>query len=322
MVTKEAFQDPHKETVGWENFLGMTIGQAVVWASQNIDPKEVNPELTTSEPYVMGSHATCSGAWASGPEDYAPSEYQWGYNRMMTVEGLFGAGDTIGGTAHKFSSGSFTEGRIAGKAAVKYVNDMGKDQPQVSEAEYEGLKTIIYKPLENYQVGRNEIVAGTVSPSYLLPIHGLQRLEKIMDEYVGGIGAYYTTNEPLLTRGLELLTMLKEDLEHLGAEDLHQLQRAWELQHRVLTSEAVTQHTLFRHGNAVAGLLLSGRSSKAGRRRLALLHPVPLRPEFRDVGDGEGSGVSHRRLIARAFETPRFTGPAFSGLVFHERRLP
>ena len=52
MVTKEAFQDPHKETVGWENFLGMTIGQ-VVWASQNIDPKEINPELTTSEPYPM-----------------------------------------------------------------------------------------------------------------------------------------------------------------------------------------------------------------------------------------------------------------------------
>ena len=72
MVTKEAFQDPHKETVGWENFLGMTIGQAVVWASQNIDPKHINPELTTSEPYVMGSHATCSGAWASGPEDLRP----------------------------------------------------------------------------------------------------------------------------------------------------------------------------------------------------------------------------------------------------------
>ena len=41
----------------------------------------------------MGSHATCSGAWASGPDDYAPDEYQWGYNRMMTVEGLFGAGE-------------------------------------------------------------------------------------------------------------------------------------------------------------------------------------------------------------------------------------
>jgi adenylylsulfate reductase subunit A len=224
----------------------MTIGQAVVWASQNIDPKEINPELTTSEPYVMGSHATCSGAWASGPEDYAPAEYQWGYNRMMTVEGLFGAGDAIGGSAHKFSSGSFTEGRIAGKAAVKYVNEMGKEPPEVSEAEYEKLKQLIYQPLENYRIGRNEIVAGTVSPSYLLPLHGLQRLEKIMDEYVGGISANYTTNEPLLTRGLELLDMLREDLAHLGAEDLHQLQRAWELHHRVLASECVTQHTLFR----------------------------------------------------------------------------
>jgi len=229
MVTKEAFQDPHKETVGWENFLGMTIGQAVVWASQNIDPKHTNPELTTSEPYVMGSHATCSGAWASGPEDCAPDDYQWGYNRMMTVDGLFGAGDTIGGAAHKFSSGSFAEGQIAAKAAVNYVNDLGKNQPQVSEAEYEDLKK-----------------TGTVSPSYLLPLHGLQRLEQIMDEYVGGIGSHYTTNEPLLTRGLELLGMLKEDLDHLGAEDFHQLQRAWELQHRVLASESVTQHTMFR----------------------------------------------------------------------------
>ena len=61
-------------------------------------PRTTNPELTTSEPYVMGSHATCSGAWASGPEDLRPPEYHWGYNRMMTVEGLFGAGDAIGGT--------------------------------------------------------------------------------------------------------------------------------------------------------------------------------------------------------------------------------
>ena len=105
MVTKEAFQDPHLETVGWENFLGMTVGQAVVWASQNIDPKYTNPELTTSETYVMGSHATCSGAWVSGPEDIAPDDYYWGYNRMTTIDGLFGAGDTVGGSAHKFSSG-------------------------------------------------------------------------------------------------------------------------------------------------------------------------------------------------------------------------
>ena len=246
MVTKEAFQDPHKETIGWENFLGMTVGQAVVWASQDIDPKYTNPELTTSEPYVMGSHATCSGAWASGPEDVSPDEYYWGYNRMMTIDGLFGAGDALGGTAHAFSSGSFTEGRLAAKAAVQYIRDHAKDKIVISDKQIEDLREEIYRPLETYEVGRNEIVGGTVSPSYILPIQGLQRLEKLMDEYAGGIGVNYMTNEPLLLRGLELLKTIHEDFEYLGAEDLHQLMRAWELKHRAIASECVVQHTLFR----------------------------------------------------------------------------
>jgi adenylylsulfate reductase subunit A len=246
MHTQEALDTNEKEDIGWEDFLDMTIGQAVVWASQNIDPKETPSELITSEPYVMGSHATCSGAWASGPEDCAPADYQWGYNRMTTVEGLFGAGDTIGGSAHKFSSGSFTEGRIAGKAAVKYVRDHAGDPPRVDEQQVERLRHAIFQPLETFEIGRNEIVAGSVAPGYISPLHGLQRLEKIMDEYVGGVSMFYVTSEPLLNRGLELLRMLKEDLDYLGADSLHQLQRAWELHHRVLTAEAVTRHTLFR----------------------------------------------------------------------------
>jgi adenylylsulfate reductase subunit A len=262
MVTKEAFQDPHLEEVGWENFLGMTVSQAVVWASQDIDPKYINPELTTSEPYVMGSHATCSGAWCSGPEDLSPDEYQWGYNRMMTVEGLFGAGDAIGGTAHAFSSGSFTEGRLAAKAAVKYVKDLRNETMTVSDGQIDGFKQAVYKPLENYKVGRNEIVGGTVSPSYLLPIQGLQRLEKAMDEYVGGISVNYMTNDKLLARGIELLNIMEEDFEHLGAEDLHQLQRAWELKHRLLTSQSVAQHTLYREETRWPGYYYRGDHMK------------------------------------------------------------
>ena len=262
MVTKEAFQDPHKETVGWENFLGMTVGQAVVWASQDIDPKYINPELTTSEPYVMGSHATCSGAWASGPEDVSPDEYFWGYNRMMTVEGLFGAGDALGGTAHAFSSGSFTEGRLAAKAAVKFIRDHKNDKLNVTETQIEDLKKSVYKPMEHYETYRNEIVGGTVSPSYILPIHGLQRLEKLMDEYAGGISVNYMTNEPLLMRGLQLMKTLHEDLECLGAEDLHQLQRAWELKHRAIASECVIHHTLFRKETRWPGYYYRGDHMK------------------------------------------------------------
>ena len=258
MHTQEVLDSRAKEEIGWEDFLDMTVGQAVVWASQNIDPMEKPSELITSEPYVMGSHATCSGAWASGPEDCAPADYQWGYNRMTTVEGLFGAGDTIGGSAHKFSSGSFTEGRLAGKAAVRYVMDLKGEPPQVDEAQIRQLEKTIFKPLENYAIGRNEIVAGSVAPSYLSPLQGLQRLEKLMDEYVGGISTFYVTSEPMLERGLELLTLLREDLDHLGAEDIHQLQRAWELQHRVWTAEAVLRHTLYRQETRWPGYYYRG----------------------------------------------------------------
>jgi hypothetical protein len=40
---------------------------------------------------------------------------------------------------------------------------------------------------------------------------------------------------------LVLPGMLMEDLDHLGAEDLHQLQRARELHRRVWTAESVTR---------------------------------------------------------------------------------
>src|SRR5215831_18994681 len=67
-------------------------------------------------------------------------------------------------------------------------------------------------------------------------------------------------------------------------------------------------------GNAVAWILLPGGSSEAGRQRLALLHPVSLRPGLREVGAGEGSGVSHRRLITGLLGT--------LCLPCHERRAP
>ncbi|MEZ5726788.1 MAG: hypothetical protein R3E48_01515 [Burkholderiaceae bacterium] len=118
----------------------MTVGQAVLWASTDVDPKNENPELTTSEPYVMGSHATGSGAWCSGPEDVSPPEYFWGYNRMTSVEGLFGAGDAVGGTPHAFSSGSFTEGRLAAKAACKYIDDGKAEGIVVSDRQIERRK--------------------------------------------------------------------------------------------------------------------------------------------------------------------------------------
>ena len=181
---------------------------------------------------------------------------------MTTVDGLFGAGDTVGGSAHKFSSGSFTEGRLAAKAAVKYIQDKKANGIEVSDTQYQNLKDTIFKPMENYTVNRNEITGGTVSPSYISPIQGLQRLQKIMDEYCGGITNNYMTNDNLLKKGLELLDWLQTDLEHVAAEDYHQLMRAWELKHRTLTSQCVTEHTLYREETRWPGYYYRGDHMK------------------------------------------------------------
>ena len=262
MVTMEAFQDPHLEEIGWHNFLGMTIGQAVLWAATDVNPKYENPELTTSEPYVMGSHATGSGAWCSGPEDISPDEYFWGYNRMTTVEGLFGAGDAVGGTPHAFSSGSFTEGRLAAKAACKYIDDGKAEGIRISEEQIERRKEEVFKPMEHYKVYRNEIVAGDVNPNYINPRQGLDRLQKLMDEYAGGSTVNYMTNDKLLSIGLKKLRILEEDLEKIGAKDIHELLRAWELMHRHRTSESVVQHTLFRKETRWPGYYYRGDAMK------------------------------------------------------------
>jgi len=262
MVTMEAFQDPHLEEIGWHNFLGMTVGQAVLWAATDVNPKYENPELTTSEPYVMGSHATGSGAWCSGPEDVSPDEYFWGYNRMTTVEGLFGAGDAVGGTPHAFSSGSFTEGRLAAKAACKYIDDGKAEDISVSQEQIDRRKAEIFKPLEHYKIFRNEIVAGDVNPNYHNPRQGLDRLQKLMDEYGGGATVNYMTNDKLLHIGLKKLKVMEEDLDKIAAKDIHELLRAWELKHRVLASESVLQHTLFRKETRWPGYYYRGDAMK------------------------------------------------------------
>lgn len=284
MVTKEAFQDPHLEEIGWHNFLGMTVGQAVLWAATDVDPKYENPELTTSEPYVMGSHATGCGAWCSGPKDVSPKEYYWGYNRMTSVQGLFGCGDAVGGTPHAFSSGSFTEGRLAAKAAVEYINDGKADGISVSNEQIDKRKEQIYKPMETYNVYRNAITAGTVNPHYINPRQGLDRLQKLMDEYCGGVTVSYMTNGNLLKIGLKKLGLLVEDWEDgIAAENVHELLRAWELRHRILTSESVIQHTLFREETRWPGYYYRGDFMKLDDQNwhvLTVSHRDPKTGEY------------------------------------------
>ena len=56
----------------------------------------------------------------------------------------------------------------------------------------------------------------------------------------------YTTNEPTLLRGIELIEMFREDLAHLAARNRHELMRCWEVVHRTWVGESHLRHLLYR----------------------------------------------------------------------------
>ena len=234
------------EAEAWEDFLDMTISQAILWAATNIQPEESPSEIAAAEPYFIGSHSGASGAWVSGPEDLAPPEYFWGYEQMTTTKGLFAAGDASGASSHKFSSGSHAEGRIAGKAAVRFCVKESHDGINYDESIIATLKERVLRPLKIYEENQDKSSQPDVNPAYILPRSFMQRMQKLMDEYAGGVSAQFMTNKPNLERALELLEMLHEDSENLAAPDLHELMRCWENIHRSYQAEAHVRAMLFR----------------------------------------------------------------------------
>jgi adenylylsulfate reductase subunit A len=245
----------HLEAEAWEDFLDMSISAACLWASFNMEPDKVPSEIIPSEPYLLGSHAGCAGLWVSGPEkNYmgAPDSWFWGYDRMTTVEGLFTAGDGVGASGHKFSSGSHAEGRMAAKGALAFILDHKNDKLEAAQNIDEVIAEI-YLPFEIYEKYKDYTSAPEINPNYLMPKQVQTRLQKLMDEYVAGCSTMYMCNKPSLEEGLKRLTLLKEDATRLAAKDLHELMRAWEQYHRILSGEAHLRHILFREESRYPG---------------------------------------------------------------------
>ena len=256
----------HLEAEAWEDFLDMCIGQCGIWVGENIEPEKKNSELMPTEPYLLGSHSGCCGIWVSGPTDlgaptreteagvpaHLPQGWNWGYRSMTTVKGLFTAGDGVGASGHKFSSGSHAEGRMAAKAMVKYVLDNPDLKVELDESS-EQIAGAIWKPCRNFLEHKNYTTAIDINPNYITPKMLQFRLQKIMDEYVAGVATYYNTNDKLLEQAEMKLEMLKEDSQKMRAKDLHELLRAWENYHRIMTAEAHMKHIQFREESRYPG---------------------------------------------------------------------
>ena len=241
---KKAYKKKMKEleSEAWEDFLDMTISQAHLWAATNVRPEEKPSEIAACEPYFIGSHSGASGAWISGSEDLqteqTKGEYFWGAYGLCTTPRLFAAGDASGASSHKFSSGSHAEGRIVGKAMVKWILENNLEVPAVSDATIEALKAETLKPLAMFEDNSAATTDPQVNPAYIRPRQFMFRLQKIMDEYVGGVSASFSTNTPMLNRAMELLEFLREDAACLAAETRYELERCWENLHRMAQAES------------------------------------------------------------------------------------
>ncbi len=259
----------HLEAEAWEDFLDMCIGQCGIWVGENIEPEKKNSELMPTEPYLLGSHSGCCGIWVSGPEDlgaptdeehedkakvpaHLPKGWNWGYRSMTTVKGLFTAGDGVGASGHKFSSGSHAEGRLCAKSMVQYCVDNKDLKPEFEETP-DQIAELIYMPVRNFLQHKDYTTAIDINPHYITPKMLQFRLQKIMDEYVAGVATYYTTNDKMLKMAEEKLEMLKEDSLKMRAKDLHELLRAWENYHRIITAEAHMKHIQFREESRYPG---------------------------------------------------------------------
>ncbi len=241
----------HLESEAWEDFLDMTCGQANLWCATNTEPEKKNSEVMPTEPYLLGSHSGCCGFWVSGPDyDWVPDAYKWGdgdkiYNRMTTVLGLFTAGDGVGCSGHKFSSGSHAEGRTVAKEMVRYARDHADFTPALSQTKEE-LVDIIYKPVRLFYDNCEYTTDIDINPAYIKPSGMTMRLMKATNEYGGGTATYYQTTSKNLEIIMEMLQLMREDCEKLAADNLHELMRCWEIYHRIWTVESHLRHIQYR----------------------------------------------------------------------------
>ena len=266
------------ESEAWEDFLDMTISQAILWASTNVQPEEQSSEIAASEPYFIGSHSGASGAWVSGPEDLqtdeTKAEYFWGYTNMSTVKGLFCAGDASGASSHKFSSGSHAEGRIAAKSAIKFIVE-NNAHATVDPAKVESLKAEILKPLDTYEQHKNATTDPEINPNYIKPRMFMFRLQKIMDEYAGGISSPIHNQRGLAEQGPGTAGLAQGGLRETRR---FQLARTHALLGKhtphVAGRSARPDHALPRR-DSLARILLPRGQAGSRRREVACLRQLP-----------------------------------------------
>ena len=221
-ISKEQEQDLYKA------YLNMAPSQTLKWMEAGKGPSEENIEIEGTEPYIVGGH-TASGYWVDN-------------NRATTIEGLYAAGDVAGGCPQKYVTGALAEGEIAAEAILEYLSGAktsGNTETSGEVKDQELSGTAAAKKAE-YEAHLSAVRS-------LMNAEQLEEaMQKIMDQYAGGIGTDYRYSETSLTKAEEKIAALLPVVDTLAAADTYELMQIYELRERLIVCRAVISHLAAR----------------------------------------------------------------------------
>lgn len=214
-ISKEQEEDLYKA------YLNMAPSQTLKWLEAAGGPSEENVEIEGTEPYIVGGH-TASGYWVDN-------------NRETTIHGLFAAGDVAGGCPQKYVTGALAEGEIAAQAIAERITGSGKGFV-VREASDEELSQEALEKKHEYESFLN-------NKQGLVDIEQTEEaMQKIMDQYAGGISTDYQYNEARLELADEKIKFLEKSIDNLAAQDADDLLRIYEIRERLTVCRSVIAH--------------------------------------------------------------------------------
>lgn len=200
-------------------YLNMAPSQTLKWIESGKNPNEQDVEIAGTEPYIVGGH-TASGYWVNT-------------QRETTIKGLYAAGDVAGGCPQKYVTGALAEGEIAALDIIAKISSQGYDSNQNHDFSASDM-------IANY-----ERILSQQNPSFTV-MQLEEAMQKVMDEYAGGIAVNYQFNQQQLQLADEKITHITALAEELNAKDMHELLFVYELKERLTVAKALIAHLLAR----------------------------------------------------------------------------
>ena len=201
-------------------YLNMAPGQTLKWVEAGKNPSRQNVEIEGTEPYIVGGH-TASGYWVDT-------------NRQTTINGLYAAGDVAGGCPQKYVTGAMVEGEIAALDMIKKLDEEGGNKN--IKATDENDRKAFDEKVNEY----NSFLAGKTQQFTTEAIE--EAMQKVMDNYAGGISTHYQFNEKQLELADEKIRQLIRLVDGLHADDMHDLMFVYELKERLTVCLSVIAH--------------------------------------------------------------------------------